>query len=86
MGDDELIEMLNETRCELNSFDSLYNIVSVMFCDNTIPDLTHMWNLADFLCSNEQITEDEKIIVFQVLTKLESNDKCILGELPIDVY
>ena len=53
---------------------------------SNIPDYTLVWNVVDYLCTSKMISNDAKIEVFKALTKLESEGKCTMGDLPDDVY
>ena len=53
---------------------------------SNIPDYTLVWNVVDYLCTSKKISNDSKIDVFKALTKMESEGKCTMGDLPDDVY
>ena len=53
---------------------------------SNIPDYTLVWNVVDYLCTSKRISNDAKLEVFKALTKLESEGKCTMGDLPSDVY
>ena len=40
----------------------------------------------DMLCTSKKISNDSKIDIFKALTKMESEGKCTMGDLPDDVY
>ena len=58
----------------------------VLPCVSNIPDYTLVWNVVDYLCTSKRISNDAKLEVFKALTKLESEGKCTMGDLPSDVY
>jgi hypothetical protein len=58
----------------------------VLPCVSNIPDYTLVWNVVDMLCISKKISNDSKIDIFKALTKLESEGKCTMGDLPDDVY
>ena len=53
---------------------------------SNIPDYTLVWNVVDYLCTSKKISNDSKIDVCKALTKMESEGKCTMGDLPDDVY
>ena len=88
MNEEQLIDILNKTRHERPHYKGikteLLNLFSVSNCH--LPDLTDVWNLADYLHLREQIMGHEKDSVFTALTEMEKENKCKLADLPDDVY
>jgi len=70
----------------LKSINYKPNEYKVLPCVSNIPDYTLVWNIVDGLCTSKKISNDSKIDIFKALTKLESEGKCTMGDLPGDVY
>lgn len=63
------------------------NIIEINYMGKvSVPDYTEVWNVIDMLCTSKKISNDSKLDVFNALTKLESEGKCTMGDLPSDVY
>jgi len=50
------------------------------------PDWTVVWNTVDYLKGRGLITDEARQEVWDALTKVEKEKRCILAPLPDDVY
>lgn len=80
MNENQLIDLLKETKDEPQQVESIKLRIVDTLCVNNCPDLTDLWNLACFIEQRGKITIYEMSYVWRALDELHKEGKCTLAE------
>lgn len=80
MNEEQLIDILNKTRHERPHYKGIKTELLNLFSVSNCPDLTDVWNLAEELSRNEQITIYEMNDTWKALDEMMNEGKCTLAD------